>query len=538
MTPKNSIQIPLIDTLQQPNIKGCLIYSRVSTSRQAEEGYSLNEQERSCRKLAQQKGFQVLKVYREEGASGTTMARPQFQELLAQCSGDKRVNAVLIIHTDRLARNTLEHLTIRSLLKRYNVELISALQPMLDDSPEGNLMDIVLAGVNEFYSRDLGRKIAKGMLQKVTEGWLPIRAPFGYRGVLNPQTGQKEIEPDPTNSYYVIEAFQRFKTGTYSVKAIIDQLYEEGFRTLIGRKPVQSVVIRMLRNIFYTGKISYLNKIYPGKHRPLIDIETYTEVQRVLKLHNQGADRTRKHNFLLNGLLYCATCKSQMTGEQHIKKSGLAFRYYRCLGAKDKGSACREGFASMGMIHRQIKSWLKGVTLSERYTKALKLALETIILTQSQTDQRLIKAMENRRQAIENKMSRLEDYLLEGIIEEDRLTVKYGQLKGELKSVNQELSRAKNPKDKLTREDIDQMVKFLSNLESIYRGLNKMQKKQFLKALVSRIWIKDRKINKIAYTDTFRMIIEKDLVRISTEWWTLRDTIRTLENLYLKEYYQ
>jgi site-specific DNA recombinase len=528
---KRNSSSPSSPEIQSPLIKGCLIYTRVSTTRQAEEGYSLNEQEKSCRKLAQQKGYRVLKIYREEGASGTTMARPQFQELLAQCSGDKRVKAVLVIHTDRLARNTLEHLTIRSLLKRYNVELISALQPMLDDSPEGSLMDIVLAGVNEFYSRDLGRKISKGMLQKVSEGWWPVRPPLGYRGVLNPQTGHKEIEPDPANAHYVIETFQRFKTGVHSVQAIGDQLFHEGFRTRNGRKPAKSVLINMLRNIFYTGKIGYLNRVYPGKHRPLIDMETYAEVQNVLKLHNQGANRTRKHNFLLNGLLYCASCKSLMTGEQHIKKSGLVFRYYRCLGTKDKKATCQEGFVPMAKIHSQLMGWLKGATLSEKYLKMLKLALETIILTQSQTDKRLVKTLENRRQAIEGKMSRLEDYLLEGIIEEDRLTIKYRQLKEELRTVCQEIARMKNPREKLTRNDIDQMVKFLSNLDSIYQGLNKIQKKQFLKLLIDKIWIKDRKIHKLTYTETFQSIIEKDLVRISTEWWSLRDLIRTVEKL-------
>jgi len=515
-----------------PDIKGCLIYTRVSTSRQAEEGYSLNQQEVSCRKLARQKGLQVLKIYREEGASGTTMARPRFQELLSQCSSDKNVKAMIVIHTDRLARNTLEHLTIRTLLKKYQVELISVLQPMLDDSPEGGLMDVVLAGVNEFYSRDLARKISKGMLQKVVEGWWPIQAPLGYRNIIDPQNPQKSIvELDPDSSFYITEAFRRFKTGTFSVQKLADELTKEGFRTKSGKRPAESVMFRVLRNIFYTGKIPYNGKVYQGKHKPLIDMETYTEVQKIINLHNKGADRTRKYNFLLNGLLFCRACGSRLTGEQHIKKSGLVFRYYRCLGSKAKNKKCLQHFFPMAEIEKQIELWLNGISLSEKYTKSLRIALETIAAAQGKTDQNMIKGMENRKQAIEKKMDRLEDYLLEGVIEEDRMALKYNQLKKEFKNITEQLQQAKNPERRLTREDIEKIVGFVRNLKNIYSRLGKLKKKQLLKAIASKIWIKDGKIKKVDYTETFQAIIDRDLVRIRTEMWPLRDLIRTIESL-------
>jgi len=521
-----------IPTTQDPGIKGCLIYTRVSTQRQAEEGYSLNQQEISCRKSARQKGYHVLKIYREEGASGTTMARPRFQELLSQCSSDKNVKAVFVIHTDRLARNTLEHLTIRTLFKRYKVELISVLQPMLDDSPEGGLMDVVLAGVNEFYSRDLGRKISKGMLQKAVEGAWPVQAPLGYRNVVDPQNPKKTIvEIDPDRAIYIIQVFNRFKTGTYSVQRLIDELYKEGFRTKTGKRPPKSGMLNILKNIFYTGKMNYNDKIYQGKHKPLIDMETYSEVQKIISLHNKGADRTRKYNFLLNGLLYCQTCGSRMSGEQHTKKSGLIFKYYRCLRTKDKDKKCRRAFLPMAEAEKLVELWLNGISLSKKFAQNLKNALEIILASQKKIDQSMIKGVENRRQAIEKKMNRLEDYLLGGVIEEDRMTLKYNQLKKELKDITRELQQSKNPQYRLTREDIDEIINFVQNLKNIYVQLGEIKKKQLLKAFVSKIWIKDKKIIKINCTPTFQAIINQDLVRIRTEMWSLRDLIRTIESL-------
>ena len=48
----------------------CAIYVRVSTQQQAEHGYSLQTQEESCRKKAQELGATSVKVYKDDGYSG------------------------------------------------------------------------------------------------------------------------------------------------------------------------------------------------------------------------------------------------------------------------------------------------------------------------------------------------------------------------------------------------------------------------------------------------------------------------------------
>src|ERR1700692_4712840 len=114
----------------------CLIYCRVSTEEQANQGYSLDTQEKLCRDFAERQGYSVSGVYRDEGKSGTTLGRPALQDLLAQRIKGTTIQAVIVQETDRRARNTHDHLTIRALLQKAGVKLISVAQPMLDDSPE------------------------------------------------------------------------------------------------------------------------------------------------------------------------------------------------------------------------------------------------------------------------------------------------------------------------------------------------------------------------------------------------------------------
>ena len=513
--------------------KGCFIYTRVSTDRQAEEGYSLDEQEKSCKELAQRLGYKVLGIYSEEGIRGTSINRPKFQEMLEKCSDNqgKNTKAVLVIHTDRFARNTLEHLMVKGILHKYNVKLISALQPMLDDSPEGNLLDVILAGMNEFYSKDLGRKTARALAQKAQEGWWPGFAPLGYINKTHPETKMKIIEIDKENSHYIKEAFKRFATGKYTIESLNNELYQEGFRSRTGKRLHKSGMAVLLRKIFYTRKMNIKEKIYQGKHPPLIDMETYLKVQKILDLHNHMASRTRKHNFLLSGLLFCQECQSKLTGERHIKKTGLIFNYYRCMGPKHEEKDCQQPFTPTQKIEKDIVKLFKNITLSSNYIKALNLALEEIYKAQNQKDYGWIKSLENKKNAILRKMDKLEDLILEDILDKKRIIEKYSKLKEELKSIEDQISQSKCSGKKLKKEDIGKILNFVKSLDKIYVSLDHNKKKLFIKLLISKIFVKEKKISDVAYTPTFQMIVDKDLVRISTNWLPIRDLIRTIEKL-------
>ena len=110
----------------------CLVYCRVSTEEQANQGFSLDTQEKLCRDFAERGGYRVAGVCRDEGRSGTTLDRPALQDLLAQCTKGTTINAVVVQETDRLARNTHDHLTIRAILQKAGIKLISVAQPMLE----------------------------------------------------------------------------------------------------------------------------------------------------------------------------------------------------------------------------------------------------------------------------------------------------------------------------------------------------------------------------------------------------------------------
>ncbi|MBU2539569.1 recombinase family protein [Patescibacteria group bacterium] len=203
-------------------MKNALIYCRVSTEEQVKEGYSLDAQEKFCAKFAENDDYRIVEVFRDEGKSATTLDRPALQDLLAKCQQDDSVDAVFVQETDRLARNTKDHLTIRAVLQKAGVKLVSVAQPMLDDSPEGNMIDTILASVNQFQSDLNSRKTKKGLQERFDQGWWPGWVPLGYLNVgvggnADGRKAKKIIKKDPKRFDLIRKMFDMVLSGNYSV---------------------------------------------------------------------------------------------------------------------------------------------------------------------------------------------------------------------------------------------------------------------------------------------------------------------------------
>ncbi len=155
-----------------------VIYLRVSTKEQAEEGYSIPAQAEACRRFLADRGWELADEYVDRGESARTADRPQLQAMLARLSEDPGIDCLVVHKLDRLARNLEDHAAVRAALRKAGVQLHSVTES-LEDSASGKLVEGILASIAEFYSANLGQEIRKGMDQKAAQGGWPVRAPFG-----------------------------------------------------------------------------------------------------------------------------------------------------------------------------------------------------------------------------------------------------------------------------------------------------------------------------------------------------------------------
>lgn len=314
-------------------MKTAFIYARVSTEEQAEEGKSIQTQEILSRKWAKENGYSIQGLFVDEGKSATSLNRPALQEMLAKCQDKGIVEAIIVQDTDRLSRNTLDHLTIKSILKKKGIRIVSISQPMIDDSPEGNLIDTIIASVNAFQSQITGRKTSKVLEEKAKLGWYPGGLPpLGYLNSSNPSpTGtldEKIVTINRDTAPLIRRMFEMYASGDTTMQDLVKFAEKRGITSPSGRKLGKSSVQWMLKNSFYIGLFQWNGKFYKGKHEQFISEDLFQKVQEMITLANRRANRKRKHSFLLSGFVYDADTLVRMWAEKHIKKTGKEYSFY------------------------------------------------------------------------------------------------------------------------------------------------------------------------------------------------------------------
>ncbi|MBI2842137.1 MAG: recombinase family protein [Armatimonadetes bacterium] len=512
----------------------CFIYCRVSTEEQADKGYSLDAQEKLCRDFAARSGLRVADVFRDEGKSGTTLERPALTELLSRCTKDGDIKAVVVQETDRLARNTKDHLTIRAILQKAEVNLISVAQPMLDDSPEGNLIDTILASVNQFQSDINSRKTKRGMREKFEQGWWPAPAPFGYLNVKKgAATGGGRpvavIAKDSDRYELLRQGFELYLTGKHSVDDVADILYQRGLRSKTGRKVPHSVMYGTFRNPFYAGIMRWNGQERPGRHKAMITPEEHKRVLEIMDRNNRYACRRRRHDFLLRGFVFCNICGQRYTAEVHPAKQK---QYYHCAAMRAHSN--RGQNIEVPRLERAVEERFKSIQFSDGFVTLILKRLRVMYLDQRQSIASEKQILQNQINALEAKRDRAEEKLLDGVIGDDefvRLRAKFNDALAGLRTQMDEL-------DEVKESDLDVVQDVLRLSRSIYRAYRAAPpelKHHYLGLFWDRFMVQDRKIVKAIPTELIRVLQREKQVIAKSDWLPSPTLIITFRNVdYLK----
>ncbi len=176
-----------------------VLYMRVSSKDQL-DGYSLDAQRVAGIRYIADHGRELVKEYTDEAETARTARREDFQLMLRELE-DLHIDYLVVHKSDRFARNKLDHFMTKEILKKHGVKLISITENF-EDSPQGRLVEGVMASLNEYYSDNLAQEVKKGQVQKISDGGWPAQAPIGYRNVRRDGKRKAEaiIEPDPVQA--------------------------------------------------------------------------------------------------------------------------------------------------------------------------------------------------------------------------------------------------------------------------------------------------------------------------------------------------
>lgn len=123
--------------------KTAILYARVSTSMQAQDGVSLDAQERTLTQAAELAGYKKVSLIREEGRSGKSIkGRPALRKALADLESGK-AHALFVTRLDRLSRSTQDFLSIVDHASKYDWRLV-LLDLQLDTSTHSGRFTVTI----------------------------------------------------------------------------------------------------------------------------------------------------------------------------------------------------------------------------------------------------------------------------------------------------------------------------------------------------------------------------------------------------------
>lgn len=353
---------------------GCdeaVIYTRFSSHSQRD--VSIDQQIRACVQYARRLGLKVVYIYDDKAITGTSDQRPGFQKMIRD-SDRARWKYVIVYTLDRFARDRYDSAVYKRKLRENGVKVLSAMENISDD-PTGVLMESVLEGLAEYYSKELSQKITRGMDDNARKCMVNGQIPYGYKRGADGRFAIYELEAE-----IVKEIYTKIADGR-PLSDIIADLNARGIKNKKGRPWAYSSFNRLLNNERYTGVYIYKDVRVPGGMPCIIDRELFDAVQlsiytkknprKKALLDDQTKEaipqRRRNQNgiYYLTGKLFCGHCHSPMVGISGRSKNGPLYYYYSCKGKRDR-TGCDKKNNGRDQIEYLIASQLKETMLSDK----------------------------------------------------------------------------------------------------------------------------------------------------------------------------
>ena len=321
------------------------LYCRLSQEDENKgDSNSIQNQRAILEKYAKDNGFENIQIFVDDGYSGVSFNRPDFQRLLEMMEQGK-VSTLITKDLSRLGRNYIEVGNYTEMLfPRWNVRYIAINDNYDSLYSEGNEFAPFKNLFNEWFARDTSKKIRAVVKVKAERGErVSTQMPYGYKkdpDVKGHLLIDEETAPivrrifelcaqgmGPTNIGNVLRDEKIFKPT-------IRRYHEQGIYGTVTDtdKPygwTAETIGRILKNEVYLGHtincrtrvISYKDRRqvdvpkseqyrFENTHEAIIDQETWDAVQKI----REGKRRRNNMGELdkYSGLLYCADCGSKL----------------------------------------------------------------------------------------------------------------------------------------------------------------------------------------------------------------------------------
>lgn len=355
---------------------------RCSTDQQE---HSTADQLAEIRAWCSAQGLRLVRVFEDEGVSGSVLDRPGLLALLRYVEDHPEGGTLVLWRRNRLARaqDPLDGLILERKIEKAGWKL----HYLHGRNGTGDAFMDRLVGLLEHHQageflRSLATDTLRGQLRAALEGGMLVgTVPYGYRREVRSTDGTTRHLPrrvrfrrspgdkvcfvagDPLEVEVVQRIFGDYTSKRLSSSGLARALNKEGIPSPRGASWTTATLLSLLKNPVYTGAFVWNRSargkfarivggtivkspgkepdkdgaiVIPGHHEPLISQETYEVALDLLQKRgkkSRGRYTTRAHP--LSGRVTCVACGSPMTVTRFDKRGPV----YVCKGYRT-GRTC------------------------------------------------------------------------------------------------------------------------------------------------------------------------------------------------------
>lgn len=424
------------------------LYPRVSGHEQ-EDNYSIPEQIDRMKKYCAARDWMVYKIYTDSGFSGSNLERPGLQALIKDAE-NKKIDMVLVYKLDRLSRSQRDTLyLIEDVFDKHGVYFSSMTENFDTSTPFGKAILGILAVFAQLEREQIKERTMVGKESRAKEGkWHGSRyLPTGYDYV------DGELVINEYEAMQIREAAELFVNMT-PVRTIARMFNAKGYLRK-GRDWDAKNVKMALTNPAIIGKLRYRDKVYEGRHKPIIDEETFNKIVEIdNKRREEWAPRKAAgQKSLLGGIIYCKRCGARYARTTNSKGSN----YYACYSRSKqvarmvKDPNCQNKYFREADLDGIVINEIKKLAIDDTHLQRLK---DNKPINEAADKVKLLRAEVDK---IDGQINKMMDLYALGSIDLDFINKKVSDLNATKTSLNKEiesLNGATDNDDKLTPDEV------------------------------------------------------------------------------------
>ena len=399
-------------------IKNWFLYVRKSTDEEGYQVLSIEAQITELKESAERENLEISEIFVEK-KTAKIPGREVFNEMVSRIETSKIPVGILAWHPDRLSRNSIDGGRIIYLLDAGKLAGLKFPTFSFENTPAGKFFLSIALSNAKYYIDNLSENVKRGNRQKLRRGEWPGQKPLGY--IYDHRL--RNIVPDPKTAKIVQRIFREFATGKYSLESISQKLARYGITSKNGKPRSNSSIYNLLTHQLYIGIMKWKDEVYEGRFQPIVSKDLFDKVQEILKQRGKPRKKKQRHNFPFCGLFRCS-CGAAITA-QWAKGNGGLYRYYRCTR---KFGPCKEKYIQEKELVNQICQKLKEIALPENWTKGMLTYLKKEEEKENQSGKDFIQKINQKLMEIQNKLDKLLEGYLDGLIEEENYKRKKEEL--------------------------------------------------------------------------------------------------------------